>query len=59
MVINQKNMNNTVHLLEEIENLKKLLLEYGTRNGLNDPITLKISEKLDYYIVIYQKLMIK
>ncbi|KAB7671800.1 aspartyl-phosphate phosphatase Spo0E family protein [Bacillus sp. B1-b2] len=59
MVINQKNMNNSVHLLEEIENLKKLLLEYGTRNGLNDPITLKISEKLDTYIVIYQKLMIK
>lgn len=59
MVIDRKNLNSMVDILQEIESLKKLLLQYGTNHGLTDPITLKISEQLDTYIVTYQKLMIK
>ncbi|HWJ78091.1 MAG TPA: aspartyl-phosphate phosphatase Spo0E family protein [Niallia sp.] len=59
MVINRNNMENIVEVLNQIEHLKKLLLQYGVNHGLNHPVTIKVSEQLDAYIVTYQKLTSK
>ena len=42
-------------LLIKINNLRYQLLEKATKEGLESPVVLKISQELDVYIVKYQQ----
>ncbi len=43
-------------LLKRIEVLKEQLIEIGCKKGLNDPDTIKLSQKLDGLMNEYNKL---
>ncbi|WP_031539895.1 MULTISPECIES: aspartyl-phosphate phosphatase Spo0E family protein [unclassified Bacillus (in: firmicutes)] len=55
MALSRINVENVCELLDTIDLLKIKLLKYGIEKGLNDPHTIRISELLDTYIVMYQK----
>jgi len=55
MALSKINVENVCELLDTIDLLKTELLKYGIEKGLNDPNTIRISELLDTYIVMYQK----
>jgi len=42
-------------LLIKINNLRYQLLEKATKEGIESPVVLKISQELDVYIVKYQQ----
>ena len=43
------------HLIERINQLKKELVQIVKETGFNSPDTLYCSQKLDRYILLYQK----
>jgi Spo0E like sporulation regulatory protein len=43
------------HLIERINQLKKELVQIVKETGFNSPDTLDCSQKLDLYILLYQK----
>jgi len=50
--------NREVHnLLVHIQNLRKELIEIGLQEGFQSTNTIQISQKLDNYIVSYQKML--
>ncbi len=50
-------MNN--HLENRIERLKKKMIQSGKENGLNHPLTVKLSQDLDKLINKQMKTMLK
>lgn len=46
----------TEDILMEIETTKTKMINSGIRNGLNNPKTLRISQKLDQLLNVYQQL---
>ncbi|MDQ0273587.1 aspartyl-phosphate phosphatase Spo0E family protein [Cytobacillus purgationiresistens] len=49
-------MKSRKELCEEIIFLKRRLIQIGNENGLNHPLTIQISQKLDRLINEYMKL---
>lgn len=45
------------HLKNKIEKLRKEMIQIGLEEGLRNKRTIEISQKLDFYITIYQYLM--
>lgn len=46
-------------LEKKINNLRSKMILIGTKEGLSSENTIKISQKLDIYLTIYQKLTLK
>lgn len=57
MALSRVNVDNICELMDTIDLLKTELLKYGIEKGLNDPNTIQISELLDTYIIVYQKMI--
>ncbi|PKG23561.1 aspartyl-phosphate phosphatase Spo0E family protein [Niallia nealsonii] len=46
------------NLLVHIQSLRKELIEMGLQEGFQSTNTIQISQKLDTYIVLYQKMVL-
>lgn len=45
-------MSSNQGLTEKIEYLRKQMIEIGMKNGLNSPVTVKISQELDMLLMV-------
>jgi len=56
MIKNKLPCSSYKELVDQIENIRKDMLQTGFSKGLNHPLTISLSEELDELIVLYQNL---